>query len=92
MQTDQHIPEKFSYTTERKTAAQLKVGDKILGTNNFLLVNKIRPGIAGIFYPILEMTDAYGKKYVRDTGQTARIQDSTFVVEKKTPLKAQPSR
>lgn len=88
MQTDQHIPQKFSYTTEQKTAAQLRVGDKILGNNNYLIIDKIRPGIAGVFYPILDMTDAYGRKSSVDTGSTARKQDSVYIVEKQVPLKA----
>lgn len=81
MRTDQHLPQGPSLGQIEKKASQLRVGDRIVGNTNYMTIDVIRPGIAGIFFPIIECTDATGRKLVVDTGSTPRLQDSTFTVD-----------
>ncbi len=80
----------------KKTAADLKKGDKILGNTNWYVVKSLKPSpISGVRCPILEVEDRFGVKKTIDTGSNERMQDHIYEVEeavirkekKKTPKK-----
>jgi hypothetical protein len=64
-----------------KRARELEIGDKIMGNTNWILIEKLEPGVAGVFHPKITGKDAFGKHISVDTGATGNLQDTTFEVE-----------
>lgn len=66
----------------QKKANQLRKGDKILSVNNHYMIDSVRNStLTGCTYPLIEVTDRYGKKLTIETGSTGLLQDHIYEVE-----------
>ena len=66
----------------RKSARDLRVGDKILGGQNYWIIESIENSkLAGRSYPAISVVDAYGVRKVIETGANEKLQDHIYEVE-----------
>jgi hypothetical protein len=70
----------------KKKAADLRVGDKILGQTNYYNVTSVKnSSLTGCMYPVIEVTDSRGIKKMIETGGNEKFQDHVYEVDLPDP-------
>ena len=66
----------------RKSARDLRAGDKILGGSNYWVIQSVKnSALTGSSYPCITVIDSNGVQKVIETGANEKLQDHIYEVE-----------
>lgn len=69
-------------STVMKNASDLRVGDKILGGENWFVIKQItRSPYGGVRFPVIHLEDRNGVLRNIDTGASAKLQDHLYEIQ-----------